>query len=417
MVKGAGGGRQMEIIDELREKSVWQEFLEYKKEKSILSKKELEELECFISNEKYLPVVDNIIRTKDIAIPYVLEINKNGTDKKRTVFTFDYEENYVLKVITYRLKKYDGLFSDNLFSFRSDTGVRNAVNKVIKRNNFKRLYTYKVDIHDYFNSVDTNWILKQLQEALPQETKLITLFNNMLRNPYAINALGEKVMVKKGIMAGVPTAGFMANLYLRDMDKWFWDNKVAYARYSDDIIVLSYEPKDIERYEFIIKKILKEKGLTVNEKKEKRTFPGDRVEFLGFSFSSDGIDTADITIQKLKGKLKRKARALYRWKLKKNATGKMAVRAYIKFLNKKFYHNSIRGEITWCRWYFPIITTDESLKIIDDYAISCMRYIVTGNYGKKNYNLRYEEIQQLGFNSLVNNFWKFKHGKYEINNE
>ncbi|MBQ5473105.1 MAG: hypothetical protein IIT65_00045 [Lachnospiraceae bacterium] len=109
----------MEIIDELREKSVWQEFLEYKKEKSILSKKELEELECFISNEKYLPVVDNIIRTKDIAIPYVLEINKNGTDKKRTVFTFDYEENYVLKVITYRLKKYDGLFSDNLFSFRS----------------------------------------------------------------------------------------------------------------------------------------------------------------------------------------------------------------------------------------------------------------------------------------------------------
>ena len=240
----------MEIIDELREKSVWQEFLEYKKEKSILSKKELEELECFISNEKYLPVVDNIIRTKDIAIPYVLEINKNGTDKKRTVFTFDYEENYVLKVITYRLKKYDGLFSDNLFSFRSDTGVRNAVNKVIKRNNFKRLYTYKVDIHDYFNSVDINGILKQLQEALPQETKLITLFNNMLRNPYAINALGEKVMVKKGIMAGVPTAGFMANLYLRDMDKWFWDNKVAYARYSDDIIVLSYEPKDIERYEF-----------------------------------------------------------------------------------------------------------------------------------------------------------------------
>ena len=30
----------MEIIDELRKKSVWQEFLEYKKEKSILSKKE-----------------------------------------------------------------------------------------------------------------------------------------------------------------------------------------------------------------------------------------------------------------------------------------------------------------------------------------------------------------------------------------
>ena len=52
----------MEIIDELREKSVWQEFLEYKKEKSILSKKELEELECFISNEKYLPVVDEKLR-------------------------------------------------------------------------------------------------------------------------------------------------------------------------------------------------------------------------------------------------------------------------------------------------------------------------------------------------------------------
>lgn len=109
----------------------------------------------------------------------------------------------------------------------------------------------------------------------------------------------------------------------------------------------------------------------------------------------------------MKDKLRRKARSLYRWKIRKGADNERTVRAYIRFLDRKYFDNHVRGEITWCRWYFPVITTDEKLKILDRYAISQIRYLYTGKHGKKNYGLRYETIKQMGFQSLVNRFYKF----------
>ena len=144
-----------------------------------------------------------------------------------------------------------------------------------------------------------------------------------------------------------------------------------------------------------------------------RTVPGETVEYLGFEFAGDQINISYMTEKKIKDKIKRKARALYRWKKRKNASDERTARAMIKYLNNKFYHNSIKGEITWCRWYFPLITQDDKLKQIDEYAISAIRYLYTGKYGKKNYDLGYQEIKSMGYRSLVNSFWKYKKGTYE----
>ena len=40
--------------------------------------------------------------------------------------------------------------------------------------------------------------------------------------------------------------------------------------------------------------------------------------------------------------------------------------------------------------------------------VSCLRYIQTGKHTKANYNLRYSELKELGYLSLVNLFYKFK---------
>ena len=42
-----------------------------------------------------------------------------------------------------------------------------------------------------------------------------------------------------------------------------------------------------------------------------------------------------------------------------------------------------------------------------------MRYIAAGNYSKKAYQLRYKTIQELGYHSLVNSFWRFRKGLYD----
>lgn len=306
---------------------------------------------------------------------------------------------------------YDCLFCNNLFSFRQHIGVKKAIYHVVNTVNTGNVYTYKVDIHDYFNSVNTEKVLNIFEREVSAEPSLYRFLTELLKNPYAIKN-GEKISVRKGIMAGMPVSGFLANMYLMDLDKWFNKQGMTYLRYSDDIIVFSEDDEIIKASKDYIYKFLEEKGLSVNHSKEFETIPGESIEFLGFQIKKKAITISQMAKKKIKDKLKRKAKAIYRWRIRKNVSGEKAAKAYIKYLNNKFYNNPIHGEITWCRWYFPVISKDDCLKDIDEYTIACIRYIFTGRYSKKNYDIKYEKIKQIGFRSLVNSYWKFKSGRY-----
>jgi hypothetical protein len=115
-----------------------------------------------------------------------------------------------------------------------------------------------------------------------------------------------------------------------------------------------------------------------------------------------------VAFEKIKAKLKRKARAIYRWKVQNEKRDEYAVRAYIKYIDRKFFDNPVHNEITWCRWYFPIINTPDTLKDIDAYIQQNIRYIVAGKHTKSNYNYRYEDMKILGLRSLVHEYYKNK---------
>ena len=66
---------------------------------------------------------------------------------------------------------------------------------------------------------------------------------------------------------------------------------------------------------------------------------------------------------------------------------------------------------TWSRWDFPLLTTAESLKKIDQYLEQYLRFLSTGRHTKKNFNVRYEELKELGFRSLVNEYYKRRWNK------
>lgn len=361
----------------------------------------------FISNEEYLPIVEKILTNHPFPLPQLRELNKKSTNKKRIVFVFDREENYVLKAIAYLLNKYDFVFSNNLYSFRKEIGVKKAITELVKKPNITFLYSYKVDIHDYFNSVDTDILLPLLKKTLSDDEQLFDFISGIIKDPY-VRDKDEIVCRKKGIMAGMPISGFLANLYLKELDEWFLKHNITYARYSDDIIVFAETQELISEYEQKIKHILAEKNLEINCKKEYRTNPNEPWGFLGFCVDENGIDLADISLQKMKDKMRRKARALVRWKKRTGACNERAILAFIRHFNRKFYDNPKQHEVTWCRWYFPTITTSKSLHILDEYMVSCIRYIATGKHTKANYNLRYEEIKELGYRSLVNAYYYYK---------
>ncbi len=116
----------------------------------------------------------------------------------------------------------------------------------------------------------------------------------------------------------------------------------------------------------------------------------------------------------MKGKISRKARALYRWRLRKGADYDRAAAAMIRKFNHKFYASDDESDFTWSRWFFPLLSSAEGLRVIDAYMISYLRYLYSGRHFKGNYAVSYEHLKELGFRSLVNEFYRFRKEEGEL---
>ena len=395
----------MEIYDFTYVPEKWEQFYESFSTNEHAYKADIKRLRAYIDEQKYLEVLKSYESSGKFSVPELIMLNKKGTGKKRVVFSFDENASWLLKFFGYYLHAYDENFSDNLYSFRKERSVKTAIAKLLKVKNILSLYGVKLDIHDYFNSADTDIIIKKASKILVGEDRFVKLLVSILTDPDII--MNEvKNPIHKGMMAGSPLSPFLANLYLDELDKHFDSIDGFYARYSDDIIFFTESEEKRDQEMEYINKVLSENKLTLNPDKIAFIKPGESFEFLGFSFDNGEVDVAHSSFDKIKKKLRRKARAVLRWKLKKDAEPEKAARVYIKYFNHKFFENPVKSELTWCRWYFPIITTDVTIKEIDHYMQECIRYIYTGKHSKRNYNLRYDDIKQLGYRSLVNEYHK-----------
>ena len=394
------------MLNLLSSQNVWQEFFEYKLSGGHLNKENEKALSEFIEALSFLPVVEKIAGGEGFAPPKKTAISKMSTGKKRIVYTYAEDENWVLKLLTWLLqRKYDYLFAYNLYSFRPGKGVRDAVKRLTRTRTIRQMWSYKVDISNYFNSVPVERLLPLLQETLEDEPEICRFLESLLTNPL-VKDHGTLVPEEKGIMAGTPISTFLANLYLAHMDHYFAEADVLYARYSDDIIVFGTTEDEREQNAETILGFLREAGLSVNPAKEARTAPGEMWTFLGISYRDGIIDIAPVSVEKLKAKMRRKARALVRWQARKGTTGENAAKAFIRVFNRKLFENTVEHELTWARWYFPLVNTVDSLKVIDEYSQSCIRYLATGKHTKAQYNFRYEQMKELGYVSLVNRYYK-----------
>ena len=304
----------MSLLDIISHRNVWIRFYDRRVEQGHLCRGEEYDLYQFIRKGGYQPLLESIKNGMPFSHPHKKMVAKGHTGKKRTVYTFGKEENHILKLITYlMIRKYDHLFQPSLYSFRSGHSVSEAIRKITRTRDIRHYYSYKVDISNYFNSINVDKLIVMLEENLANDKALLCFLSDMLRNPYAIEN-GETISESKGAMAGTPTAVFFANLYLNDLDKRFADSKIMYFRYSDDIIIFAKSKEDIERGREIILEHIKEMDLIVNPEKETFSKPGESWSFLGFEYENGEINISSISIGKIKAKMRRKARALLRWK-------------------------------------------------------------------------------------------------------
>ena len=400
------------VLELAQEEWAWEEFIQYKNAKQHLSQKEAEEFLNFIEQKRYLPICElwreGVFPTQ---CPVKSIVNKEGTDKKRRVYTYSGDEGIFLKFIAFQMFRYDDYLMDNCYAFRRNRGVQDAIKKIENTARIEKKWCLKLDISDYFNSIDTELLLRKLAFIRDEDPGLYQLFDRILSNKRVLWN-GQLVAEEHGAMAGIPLAPFFANIYLRDGDSYFAERNVVYFRYSDDILIFEESPEALIQRRNELEKILQVHHLNVNPEKVSVSAPGEYWEYLGFGYRDGSIDLSENTIRKTKARIKRKAEALRRWQRKKGLAEEKAAIGLIHAMNRKFYGGN-QGEedkdFTWSRWFFPCLTTDRGLKQIDSCLQEYIRYAVTGRHYKGNYRIGYQKIKQWGYRSLVHEFWKGKH--------
>ena len=394
------------ILTQLTRQETWEAFLAYRLMKGRFTWHEFDEADRFVEQEAYLHLAQRIAQGGGIGIPRKKIINKMGTGKKRVVYSFAPDEMVILKRLAFKLYDYDACFSSNCYAFRRGIKASDAIFRIRRDIGDRRMWAYKLDIHDYFNSISIDILLPMLAEMLADDLPLYRFFEKMLTDD-RVEYNGETIHEHHGVMAGTPTAPFLADVYLKEVDRFFHDAHVVYARYSDDIILFAPDRETLMAYKGKMAEFLRKYRLEVNPDKENIYSPDEAYEFLGFKCHAYDIDISEATKKKMKGKIRRATRSLMRWSIRNNMEPEKAMKGLINHFNRVFFEDDDTETLTWSRWFFPVINQTDGLKEIDHYLQQNIRFLSTGKHNKANYKINYAQLKQLGYKSLVNEYYQW----------
>lgn len=221
-------------------------------------------------NEIIKRIYENISSTN-----FSFNINKTYLYDKPLYISGNLETKIVLRYLDKLIKRVYKVKQAN-----RDRIIKQLISILQSTNDF---YIIKLDISSFYESIDTAELIKRLKNDG------IISFQNVSYIESVINKTSGN-----GLPRGVPFSASLSELYLRDLDKYLKNNlKVSYfARYVDDIIIISSEDISEDVNEYVSK--TKELKLSLNESKKKiyKIENSDvkqyHFDFLGYEFAIKG---------------------------------------------------------------------------------------------------------------------------------
>lgn len=362
--------------------------------------------------EIYKPdIVDEIMSGNYIwSIPRRVEIAKSESKKKRVVYIYELKDRYVLGVLYRAITAYyKDKISKSCFSYKKTVGTSNAIQYIKDNRKDKFKYGVKVDIHAYFNSVSKEKVIEMINELFTDGIK-ITMEKLLLNDDVMWD---NKIISEwKSLIPGCAFGSFLANYCLKTCDEYFDNENVIYARYSDDIIVITDSKDKLQVYLDKIMDFLNQYGLTMNPDKYTWFESGDSIEYLGLKLDDNGkIDISNHAKQKIKKQIHRWCRK-GRMEIERDYKSFESVaRRIIRQLNNKNFKCYINHEeaFGWCAYAFSKINTTKTLREIDIYTKDTIRAMKTGKHNKANAKaITDEEFKRLGWVSLVDLYKLYK---------
>lgn len=170
-------------------------------------------------------------------------------------------------------------------------------------------WVLRTDVKGYYANIDKAQLLLQVERhvAHPVLRGLITQYVH-----YTVEDGGTFHTPEKGIGRSCPLSPLMGALYLQEMDEHFGQvmqtGRIYYARYMDDIVVLTHSRWQLRKHVRTLNRLLTQKGLCQHPDK---TFIGRTVK--GFDWMGAWLEPQGVTdiAPRAKANHREKVRRLY----------------------------------------------------------------------------------------------------------
>lgn len=397
---------------ELMKKDCW--FRTFARLESKLDKGsgELAYIQSLVDSEEYEYYVNLLITGEyQWSIPSKVEIAKVGTSKKRVVYMYPAIDRFFLGLLYRGMSEmFKGSLADNCFSYRRGVSTNTAIKYIDKMKKQTKMYGLKLDISAYFNSVSKSHLEKCLDELF---TTGVDSIRSTLDNVLMVDRVefkGEIIEEYKSLIPGCALGSFFANYCLRELDFYFMNKGIIYARYSDDIIILAETEERIDEYLDYISNYLGAIGLKINPSKYVHFDPEDAIDYLGLSLSDKGTDISEHSKKKMKRTIKRWVKQ-GRKEIEQGASFEKVASKLVKRLNHKLYKSYLfdKTKFGWGIYAFRYITVTDSLTELDFYLRDMIRHLKTGKHNKANIKaVSEDDFRRLGVVSFYDMYRLFK---------
>lgn len=132
----------------------------------------------------------------------------------------------------------------------------------------------RTDISAFYDSISHQYLVESLLEQLSIniDSQFIKIFQKLLSLPIISYSTKTKTVQRKkhlhqGLATGNTTEGFLANLYLKDVDEAMESVGIEFGRYSDDMKIFTHNRQVARTYLLILQEHLLKKGLNLNQSK------------------------------------------------------------------------------------------------------------------------------------------------------
>jgi len=192
-------------------------------------------------------------------------------------------------------------FHPHSCGFRPNRGCHTAVQLVLDARKQGLGIVVDADIKGFFDNLPHDVIMKAVCVEVA-DGNILEIIRKFLGA--GVMEDGKFIDTTRGTPQGGVISPLLANIVLNHLD-WALDEAGFYfVRYADDFIILCRTLQDAEKALALVRTILQELGLTLNEEKTKISSFEQHFDFLGFTFKSNAVVMRQKAVEKFKEKVR-----------------------------------------------------------------------------------------------------------------